>query len=193
MDAPAMTYSHTWFQWQWKTIAGPRALAGLMAVPVNCEPAKPRLHVLSVPSYLTVPTPAMCIAALQACVIDPIYQAAIVSPTRQQHSKRATQNVQAKQQCAVDKYCAYKKACRSTDRLGVPAKTMANRAKPTANGPTTPKEGSPMATAYTVDTNTNVITVSHPNSIPAQCTTLLHIRAQKANLHDMLAKMPLES
>ena len=36
---PAMTYSQTLFQWQWKTIAGPRARAGLMAVPVNWEPA----------------------------------------------------------------------------------------------------------------------------------------------------------
>ena len=34
-----MTYSHTWSQRQWKTMAGPRARAGLIAVPVNCDPA----------------------------------------------------------------------------------------------------------------------------------------------------------
>jgi hypothetical protein len=44
---------------------------------------------------------------------------------------------------------------------------MANRDRPTAKGPTTPKEGSPIATAYTVETSTKVMTVSHPNSIPA--------------------------
>ncbi len=52
-------------------------------------------------------------------------------------------------------------------KASLPAKTMANKAKPTAKGPITPKEGSPIATAYTTDTNTNVMTVSHPNSIPA--------------------------
>ena len=36
---PAMTYSHTSFQWQWNTTEGPKARAGLMAVPVNCDPA----------------------------------------------------------------------------------------------------------------------------------------------------------
>ena len=34
-DLPAMTYNHTLFQWQWNTTAGPKARAGLMAVPVN--------------------------------------------------------------------------------------------------------------------------------------------------------------
>lgn len=52
-------------------------------------------------------------------------------------------------------------------QASLPAKTMANKAKPTAKGPITPNEGSPMATAYTTDTNTNVMMVSHPNSMPA--------------------------
>ena len=34
-NVPAMTYSQITFQWQWKTMAGPRARAGLIAVPVN--------------------------------------------------------------------------------------------------------------------------------------------------------------
>jgi len=51
--------------------------------------------------------------------------------------------------------------------VALPAKTMANRDRPTAKGPTTPKDGSPIATAYTVETSTKVMTVSHPNSIPA--------------------------
>ena len=48
-----------------------------------------------------------------------------------------------------------------------PAKTMEKSAKPTAKGPTTPKLGCPMATAYTTLTSTKVITSSQPNSMAA--------------------------
>lgn len=44
---------------------------------------------------------------------------------------------------------------------------MVKSAKPIAKGPIIPNEGSPMATAYTTDTSTNVMTVSQPNNIPA--------------------------
>ncbi len=54
----------------------------------------------------------------------------------------------------------------------LPANTIANKDSPTAKGPMTPKEGSPMATAYTVDTSTKVITVSQPNNIPAIATAV---------------------
>lgn len=47
---------------------------------------------------------------------------------------------------------------------------MANRAKPTAKGPMFPNDGVPIATAYTVDTSTNVITVSHPKICPTAGT-----------------------
>ena len=61
---------------------------------------------------------------------------------------------------------------------------MANRAKPTANGPMIPKLGSPMATAYTTDTSTNVMIVSQPNSMPEmhQTTSLAYQSWQSWNL-----------
>ena len=59
-------------------------------------------------------------------------------------------------------------SCTDVQNLkSLPAKTIANNAKPTARGPITPKEGLPTATAYTTDTRINVMMVSHPNSIPA--------------------------
>ena len=47
-----------------------------------------------------------------------------------------------------------------------PAKTMANKAKPTANGPMMPNEGSHTPTAYTTETITNAKRTSPPHTIP---------------------------
>ncbi len=51
--------------------------------------------------------------------------------------------------------------------MGSPAKTIARRDSPIARGPIAPKEGSPMATAYTTTTSTKAMMASQLNSMPA--------------------------